>query len=303
MYKRQIQNVAVNAANNTEGALAVYIRYNPEFSESTSGLFWSKTALDGSFQELTPTDFSSYNPDDIEHVGWYYVPVKSGKATWMAPYMNKNINVQMISYVVPLYANNTTIGVVGMDIDFDVIKNIVQDTKVYDSGYAFLTDESANVMYHKTIEMGTPMGSLENSLIPVAEELKNGGNSTYLFSYTWNGEEKQMALESLRNGMRLAITAPASEIDKAKNDLILQISVAVIAISALAVLLTVLLTRRIVRPLKELNAAARQIAEGDLSVTLSHQTKDEVGTLADSFQQTVNHLQEYICLLYTSRCV
>ncbi len=293
-YTEYIQNVAVNAANNTEGALAVYIRYNPEFSESTSGLFWSKTALDGSFQELTPTDFSSYNPDDIEHVGWYYVPVKSGKATWMAPYMNKNINVQMISYVVPLYANNTTIGVVGMDIDFDVIKNIVQDTKVYDSGYAFLTDESANVMYHKTIEMGTPMGSLENSLIPVAEELKNGGNSTYLFSYTWNGEEKQMALESLRNGMRLAITAPASEIDKAKNDLILQISVAVIAISALAVLLTVLLTRRIVRPLKELNAAARQIAEGDLSVTLSHQTKDEVGTLADSFQQTVNHLQEYI---------
>ena len=108
-YTEYIQNVAVNAANNTEGALAVYIRYNPEFSESTSGLFWSKTALDGSFQELTPTDFSSYNPDDIEHVGWYYVPVKSGKATWMAPYMNKNINVQMISYVVPLYANNTTI--------------------------------------------------------------------------------------------------------------------------------------------------------------------------------------------------
>ena len=69
-YTEYIQNVAVNAANNTEGALAVYIRYNPDFSESTSGLFWSKTALDGSFQELTPTDFSSYNPDDIEHVGW-----------------------------------------------------------------------------------------------------------------------------------------------------------------------------------------------------------------------------------------
>ena len=101
-YTRRIQDIAVNAANNTQGALAVYVRYNPNFTSPTSGLFWSKTALDGRFQELPPTDFSRYSPDDVEHVGWYYLPVKSGQATWMAPYMNKNIQVEMISYVVPL---------------------------------------------------------------------------------------------------------------------------------------------------------------------------------------------------------
>lgn len=103
-----------------------------------------------------------------------------------------------------------------------------------------------------------------------------------------------MAFRTLQNGMRLAITAPISEIDKAKNDLVLQIIVSGVAISALAVLLTALLTRRMIRPLKELNTAAQKIAAGDLTVTISHQTKDEVGTLADSFQQTVDHLQTYI---------
>ncbi len=293
-YTRRIQDIAVNAANNTQGALAVYVRYNPNFTFPTSGLFWSKTALDGRFQELPPTDFSRYSPDDVEHVGWYYLPVKSGQATWMAPYMNKNIQVEMISYVVPLYADNTTIGVVGMDIDFSLIKNSVNTIHVYDTGYAFLTDEQANIMYHRDIPAKTPMDSLESSLLPVADRLRSGGIGNYLFSYEWRGHRKRMALCSLKNGMRLAITAPSKEIDAAKNTLILQSSIALVSISALAVILTILMTRRLIKPLKELNEAAKKIAEGDLSVSLSHQTKDEVGMLADSFQQTVNHLQKYI---------
>ena len=49
-YTGHIQDIAINAANNTQGALAVYVRYNPKFTSPTSGLFWSKTALDGQFQ-------------------------------------------------------------------------------------------------------------------------------------------------------------------------------------------------------------------------------------------------------------
>lgn len=293
-YTKNIRSVAVNAANNTEGALAVYVRYNPEFTEPTSGLFWSRTALDNTFQQLTPTDFSRYSPDDVEHVGWYYIPVKSGKATWLEPYENKNINVEMISYVVPLYADNTTIGVVGMDIDFNVIKEIIASTKVYQSGYAFLTDEDANIMYHKELEKGTAMSGLETTLQPVAEELKNGGGINHLFPYSWRSEKKEMTFATLINGMRLAITAPASEINATKNTLILQMSIASVVIALLAVLLTIYMTRRLIKPLRELNTAAQKIAGGDLSVSLSYQTKDEVGTLADSFQQTVNHLRKYI---------
>ncbi|MCC8085201.1 MAG: cache domain-containing protein [Clostridium sp.] len=52
---------------------------------------------------------------------------------------------EMISFVVPLYVGNTTIGAVGMDIDFDAVKDMVDATRVYDTGYAFLTDDQANV--------------------------------------------------------------------------------------------------------------------------------------------------------------
>lgn len=293
-YTKRLESVVVNAASNTEGALAVYVRYNPDFAPPTSGLFWSKTAKDGSFKQLVPTDFSRYSPEDIEHVGWYYIPVKSGKAIWMTPYLNQNIDVEMISYVIPLYKNNETIGVVGMDIEFSIITDIVEDMAIYKTGYAFLSDKEANVMYHQEIPIGSYMGNVDQSLIPVIKELGNGTSGSSLFTYEYKGLEKKMAFRSLSNGMRLAVTAPVSEIDNEKNRLITQIMVSVVLILIISVALTVLLTRHIIKPLKELNTAAKKIAEGDLSISITHQTKDEVGTLADSFQQTVNHLQKYI---------
>ncbi len=293
-YTEQITSVAVNAADNTEGALAVYVRYNPEFAPPTSGLFWSRTTRNGSFQELTPTDFSTYSPSDTEHVGWYYVPVNNGAATWMEPYFNQNIGVEMVSYVIPLYRDNETVGVVGMDIDFSIIEDVVNGTRVYDSGYAFLVDGQGMVVSHREIPMGTPMGNADESLIPVVRELENGTTGSGLFTYQWKGQEKELSFRTLRNTMRLAVTAPVSEINAARNGLILHILTALLVIAALSVALTVLFTRRLVRPLKELNVAAKKIAAGDYSVTISNQTKDEVGTLADSFQKTVDSLQKYI---------
>ena len=38
-YTHKLETVAVNAASNTEGALAVYVRFNPEFTPPTSSLF------------------------------------------------------------------------------------------------------------------------------------------------------------------------------------------------------------------------------------------------------------------------
>ena len=46
------------------------------------------------------TDISMYDKNDEEHVGWYYIPVENGKETWINPYFNKNMGVEMISYVI-----------------------------------------------------------------------------------------------------------------------------------------------------------------------------------------------------------
>lgn len=293
-YTQQLEEIAVNAASNTEGAMAVYIRFNPEFTPPTSGIFWSKTTANGNFIKQIPTDLSAYSPSDTEHVGWYYKPVKTGKPTWILPYLNKNVGVEMISFVIPLYINNETIGVVGMDIDFKVITDIVSKTIVYDSGYAFLTDDIGNIMYHKSIEKNTDLSGIDENMRLLNNEMRFGTNGSYLFPYILNGEDKKLAFRNLDNGMKLAITAPLSEINAERNSLIVQIIIASFIILLFSLLLTVLVARHLVRPLQELNEAAKKIAAGDFSITLSTHTKDEVGTLTESFRKTVEHLQKYI---------
>ena len=105
-------------AEHTDGAITAYIRYNPEFTEPTSGIFLTRNDTQSAFESVTPTDFSMYDPSDAAHVGWYYIPVANKAPLWMDPYLNANINVYMISYVVPLYENGTSVGILGMDIDF-----------------------------------------------------------------------------------------------------------------------------------------------------------------------------------------
>ncbi|MGN0154921.1 MAG: diguanylate cyclase domain-containing protein [Lachnospiraceae bacterium] len=88
----ELESLAKNIADNTDGAVAVYFRFAPEIAGDTSGFFWSKTKDSDTFHSVPPTDISKYDPEDVEHVGWYYIPVKNGKPTWLLPYFNKNTN-------------------------------------------------------------------------------------------------------------------------------------------------------------------------------------------------------------------
>jgi len=101
-YTKSVQKSVLDFANHTNGAVTAYLRYNPKYSNPTSGVFAQRPSLDQDLECLTPTDFSMYDEGDVEHVGWYYLPVQAGKAIWMSPYMNENVNIYMISYVVPL---------------------------------------------------------------------------------------------------------------------------------------------------------------------------------------------------------
>lgn len=51
-------------------------------------------------------------------------------------------------------------------------------------------------------------------------------------------------------------------------------------------------TTRIIRPLERMAVAAQEIARGDLSQKVEINSRDEVGRLADSFNQMTSHLQE-----------
>lgn len=295
-FTEQMENTLLSSAQNTEGAITAYIRYNPDFTEPTSGLFFSRENVNGSFDKLVPTDFSIYDKSDLAHVGWYYIPVENKKPTWMSPYLNENLQVYMVSYVIPLYKDGVSIGIVGMDIDFRQIQDIVDKTGIYETGYAFLTDQENRIMYHNALPVNEKLDDLntDGKLDGLCAALTSGRTNGKLVSYEYNRTAKKMAFMDLRNGMRLILTAPQSEINASENRLVLQIMGSTAFAIILSVVISLFIIRGIVKPVEELNRVAGKIADGDLNVSVTCRSKDEIGALASSIRRTTERLKQYI---------
>lgn len=72
-YTDSIMSDVVKFGEHTDGAICVYVRYNPDFTEPTSGIFLTRNSTDEEFTSSVPTDFTMYDKTDVEHVGWYLV--------------------------------------------------------------------------------------------------------------------------------------------------------------------------------------------------------------------------------------
>ena len=284
-YTETVQQAVLDFANHTNGAVTVYLRYNPNYSNPTSGIFAQRQSLDSDLQCLTPTDFSMYDESDVEHVGWYYLPVQAKEAIWMSPYMNENINIYMISYVVPLFAEDgTSIGIVGMDIDFSQITDLVDETTVYQSGYAFLTDASGSIMHHKNVDEGTVITDLDSSLKKGADFLAEDGNQGKTLEYTYKNVDKKLAFYNLDNGMKLVLTAPVSEIYSEAYGLAKMIILAMIVAFILSAVIGIVMGTGLTKPIRQLTSVIEQTAALDFRPTEAgaklRKQKDEIGDMA-----------------------
>lgn len=297
-YTKQMLPILMQSAQNTKGALTAYIRYNPEFTEPTSGLFLTRNNSDSEFESVTPTDFSMYDPSDVEHVGWYYIPVQNGKETWMEPYLNSNIGVYMISYVIPIEVDGESIGIIGMDIDFSEFTNTIDSLSIFDSGYGFLANDSGEVMYHKDLEIGSNLADADSGLQAVVDALGNGQTEETAVSYTYQGKDKVMYYRTLENGMKFVLTAPKTELQEKSRLLAKQIFGGAAFAMILTVIIGTVLGFTITKPITQIDGIVKQTADFEFASNPANQhlykRKDETGRMAISLHNMRKNLREMV---------
>ena len=297
-YTKQMLPILMQSAQNTKGALTAYIRYNPEFTEPTSGLFLTRDNSDSEFESVTPTDFSMYDPSDVEHVGWYYIPVQNGKETWMEPYLNSNIGVYMISYVIPIEVDGESIGIIGMDIDFSEFTDTIDSLSIFDSGYGFLVNDSGKVMYHKDLEIGSNLADADSGLQSVVDALGNEQTEETAVSYTYQGKDKVMYYKTLENGMKFVLTAPKTELQEKSRQLAKQIFGGAAFAMILTIIIGTVLGFTITKPITQIDGIVKQTAEFEFASNPANQhlykRKDETGRMAISLHNMRKNLRQMV---------
>ena len=274
-------------ASRTNGVLTYYYRIDPEISDTQKG-FWY-TNLDGEgFVEHEVTDITQYDTTDTSSLVWFTVPKNTGEPVWLPPYITDNLDKRVISYNIPIYWRGTFVAVAGIELDYSDMAEQVDSIRLYNNGYAYLSDAEGNLFYHPRIDVT----ALTEETMPKVPEGAVGEN-TFL-NYSFEGIKKTAAWLPLSNEMRLTVTVPVSETEGDWQKLIWNILIGAIEVLIVSGIVVMLYSRRITRPLEELTEAAEQVDKGDYDFSLNYDRDDEVGRLTSTFKRLAGHMKANI---------
>lgn len=180
------------------------------------------------------------------------------------------------------------------DLDYDGYANNLSDVKLegMDSAYMYVVQNDGTMLYHPTKEkVGQPV---ENAVIKgVVNQLKDGKKpGTTVVEYDFNGTTKYSAYTILNNENILVLTADESE---ALSGITVVTGVAVgicTVVMLLAIIITFILGRRLMRPLVKVSTIIEEIANGDINADFGmvKESNDEIGLIIEKMKELTQSL-------------
>ncbi len=295
-YIAKVEKNGTNHLASTVGATSMYFFLNPALTGEPAGFFWLSDEEKTALSEKPLTDISLYPEGDTENIPWWSIPVTSRKAMWLDAYFSKTLDFYIVSYVVPMYVNGTLLGVVGADVPCEFLASAANSIEAYETGFASILSAAGKVVYHPRYAYGETIRTDDEDDISLRID---GHRGAPLLSYRIDGENRKMAFTTLRNGMRLCIIAPDSQIYYGQNALTNNLLTIIIVSVFGATVIGISFTSRLTKPIKALHKAALEMQKGNLDVELVPTTRDEVGALTETLKAARDQLKERMDILYS----
>lgn len=239
---------------------------------------------------------------------WYQIPKETGKPSWSEPYFDEGGgNIPMVTYSVPFFheqkRDNRFIGVITADISLQWLEKMLSSIDIYQTGYAFILSPNGTFVTHpeKGWIMNETIFSIAEArsdqvLRKIGRQMINGESGFIRFSEGDKGKDGFLFFAPIKDsGWSLGIFYPENELMADLHTLNRQMLLLAAGGMILLALVVLLVARTITRPLSALTGAARQMATGNLQITVpSQQCGGEVGVLANSFEHMKNSLNAHI---------
>ncbi len=303
-YLDQIESMVLAQTYNCEGAAVVYFRMNTDY-EAPFGFIYSLNPFSGKFEKGTLTDISLYDENDIEHVGWYYLPRDSKKPLWIGPYHSLNLNIEMISYVAPLYVEGRFVGIMGIDVDLKNLLDDIDRVGAYENGNIMLVSSEGELICSKDRPAGLSSEEFEREYPHITDVIETSLETGETVKFGYYKERRKIYAGEIGEGLRLCISIPVSEIAYAQKTVLFVSILVSLSILAMAMYSTHIIISGFLKPLRDLTTAAEQLADGKMDVDLNYSDEDEIGALSKTFVMMSTSLRHYFdhfhSLAYTDK--
>lgn len=235
---------------------------------------------------------------------------------WAIPYVDATGGGLVVTAAAPVYRGDQFKGIVAADMQLAGITERINNIKVGQTGYAFMINDAGYIlsMPPAGLEMfgidpkseniyEQPIADRGSADLQIAiRRMKSGGSGLLIVNV--DGVDNYISYSPVKaSGYSIALVVPVSELQgaivAAHKETQQQIrsagktaAVIVITLLLLAVVVSLGLGQIIAAPIQRLTQVATQIAGGDLNVQADIRTRDEIGTLASSFNAMTARLRE-----------
>jgi len=227
----------------------------------------------------------------------YFKKAMQGKCN-MSDVVRSKATGNLISMAAcPIFSEKSRkiVGVVGCAINVSFLTELVDKIKIGQAGYSVLLNREGVVLAHPNKENILTLNykSLKGKGIDLLGK-KIASQESGMVEYEFQGVDKVGAFTNIKTTGWTAFTSiPRDELFKPAVFTRNIIAVVGFFSLLLATAFFYFFSRSLTRPLEKVVSAAEQIAEGDLSVQISDENRqDEIGMLARAFMKMTQSLQE-----------
>lgn len=193
------------------------------------------------------------------------------------------------------YHKRNIIGVLQAEVNLKYVLEVVSNIKPGTAGYAYAVTRSGDLIAHPDISLVLQQRNVAQ-LVQVKEAFQPISavpKPKAVVAHDLQGK-KVISSYALVPGLDWAvfIERPVEDAYEPLYASILRTSSLLLVGLGVALLATLLVSRRVVRPLETLRHGVERIRKGDLTTRLDLRTGDEIEILADEFNEMATHLRE-----------
>ena len=188
------------------------------------------------------------------------------------------------------------LGVLRIDIHESFINRLYRDIRIGQTGYAFVANQEGYIVSHSHKDKISQYLQDQPFFKPVFGgkegyyRRKMGGRDMLITYYTSN-EQSLIYVE----------VVPFAELLKDSMFIGRLILTVILLASLVALMLSYLIASKVTDPIKKLTGLMQRVERGDLDVVIDIERKDEIGTLAASFNRMIGRLKRLIDEVYKTR--
>lgn len=184
------------------------------------------------------------------------------------------------------------------DLTYDGYAQRLSDVKLegMDSSYVYVVRKDGTMIYHPTKDkVGKPV---ENAVVRgVVGQLQKGNvPDTTVTEYDFNGVTKYAAYTVIDNQNIIVITADESDALAGISNVTKAAVGIVVGIELLAIILSFILGRRLMKPLVQVSEVIEDVANGNINADFSHvkESNDEIGLIVIKMKQLTQSLSDIV---------